>query len=45
MQPTHRAQTHATPPHKSDWYFIPTTLSGTAGVIIGLAIAYNLGWV
>jgi hypothetical protein len=30
---------------KSDWYFIPTTLSGTAGIIIGLAIANFLGWV
>jgi hypothetical protein len=45
MQPTHRAQAHATPLHKSDWYFIPTTLSSTAGVIIGFVIANFLGWV
>jgi hypothetical protein len=32
--------------HKySDWYFLPSMLSGTAGIIIGLAIASVLGWV
>jgi hypothetical protein len=28
---------------KSDWYFVTPTLSGTAGVLIGLAIANLLG--
>jgi hypothetical protein len=32
--------------HKNyDWYFLPSMLSGTAGIIIGLAIASVLGWV
>lgn len=29
----------------SDWYFLPSMFSGTAGIIIGLAIASILGWV
>ena len=31
--------------HYSDWYFLPSMFSGTAGIIIGLAIASFLGWV
>ena len=29
----------------SDWYFLPSMFSGTAGIIIGLVIASVLGWV
>jgi hypothetical protein len=28
-----------------DWCFLPSMLSGTLGMIIGLAIAFQLGWV
>jgi hypothetical protein len=31
--------------HHSDWYFLPPMFSGTAGIIIGLAIASVFGWV
>jgi hypothetical protein len=30
---------------KSDWYFVPPTIGGTAGIVIGLAIANFLGWI
>ncbi|WP_256380652.1 hypothetical protein [Pleurocapsa sp. PCC 7319] len=30
---------------RSDWYFLPSMFSGTAGIIIGLAIASVVGWV
>ncbi|MBE9167814.1 hypothetical protein IQ238_09880 [Pleurocapsales cyanobacterium LEGE 06147] len=29
----------------SNWYFLPSILSGMAGIIIGFAIACQLGWV
>jgi hypothetical protein len=29
----------------SDWYFLPSMFSGTAGIIIGLAVGSILGWV
>ncbi len=29
----------------SDWYFLPSMFSGTAGIIIGLVIGSVLGWV
>ena len=36
----------ATPIHKnSDWYFLPSMFSGTAGIVIGLVIGSVLGWV
>ncbi len=28
----------------SDWYFLPSMFSGTAGIVIGLAIASVFGW-
>ena len=28
----------------NDWYFIPPTLAGITGVIIGVVIANFLGW-
>ncbi|MBE9170863.1 hypothetical protein IQ238_26240 [Pleurocapsales cyanobacterium LEGE 06147] len=28
-----------------DWCFLPSMLSGTLGIIIGLVIAFQLGWV
>ena len=31
--------------HHSDWDFLPSMFSGTAGIIIGLGIASLLGWV
>ena len=35
-----------TPIHKnSDWYFLPSMFSGTAGIMIGLLIGSVLGWV
>ncbi len=37
--------THASTQHHSDWYFLPSMFSGTAGIIIGLGIASILGWV
>jgi hypothetical protein len=30
---------------KSDWYFVTPSLSGAAGIAIGLAIANFLGWI
>ncbi|MDJ0636546.1 MAG: hypothetical protein QNJ34_25435 [Xenococcaceae cyanobacterium MO_188.B29] len=29
----------------SDWAFLPNMLSGTAGIILGYAIAFLLGWI
>ena len=29
----------------SDWAFLPNMLSGTAGIILGYAIASMLGWI
>ena len=37
--------TQASTQHHSDWYFLPSMFSGTAGIIIGLGIASILGWV
>jgi hypothetical protein len=45
MQLTNRAKVYTATLNQSDWYFIQPTLSGTAGVIIGLVIANFLGWV
>ena len=36
---------HASTQHHSDWYFLPSMFSGTAGIIIGLVIAAIFGWV
>ena len=36
---------HASTQHHSDWYFLPSMFSGTAGIMIGLAIASIFGWV
>lgn len=44
MQLTNSTKVY-TAKNQSNWYFIQPTLSGTAGVIIGLVIAYSLGWV
>ncbi|MDJ0635925.1 MAG: hypothetical protein QNJ34_22250 [Xenococcaceae cyanobacterium MO_188.B29] len=30
---------------QNDWYFIPTLLSGFAGITIGVAIGNALGWI
>ncbi|AFY76456.1 MAG: hypothetical protein IGR93_01170 [Hydrococcus sp. C42_A2020_068] len=45
MQLTRSNVSYQSKLNKSDWYFIPTTLSGATGVIIGLAIANFLGWI
>ena len=31
--------------NQSNWYFVQPTLSGTAGAIVGFAIANFLGWI
>ncbi len=31
--------------NQSDWYFVPTMLNGTLGILIGLAIANILNWI
>ena len=31
--------------NSSDWYFLPSMFSGSAGIIIGLAIASIVNWV
>ncbi len=36
---------HGSTQHHSDWYFLPSMFSGTAGIIIGLVIASLVGWV
>jgi hypothetical protein len=36
---------HTTKLNKSNWYFVQPTLSGTVGIIIGLAIASLIGLV
>lgn len=38
-------QFKATTKYRSDWYFLPSIFSGTAGIIIGLAIASVVAWV
>jgi hypothetical protein len=45
MQVTNHTPVYAATLNQSNWYFVQPTLSGTAGVIIGLVIAYSLGWV
>ncbi|NJM86995.1 MAG: hypothetical protein HC847_07185 [Hydrococcus sp. RU_2_2] len=45
MQLTNRANAKSIAFNQSDWYFIQPTLSGIAGVIIGLVVANFLGWV
>ena len=31
--------------NQSDWYFLPTMLNGTLGIMIGIAIANCLHWI
>jgi hypothetical protein len=45
MQLTNYVKANATTLNQSNWYFVQPTISGTAGVIIGLVIANFLGWV
>ena len=31
--------------NRSEWYFVPTMLNGTLGIIIGIVIANFLNWI
>ncbi len=45
MIATIKSQQNSAKIRHSDWDFLPKMLSGTAGMIIGWAIALILGWV
>ena len=45
MIATIKSQPNSAKNRHSDWGFLPQMLSGTAGIIIGWAIALIIGWI